>query len=90
MTIFDQALKMEKEGETIYRQFGKESSDEGRKTIFTWPYWASRAARGARLELISSTRILLIPSVGSFILISPFFEYVEYNATSFFTISLSD
>ena len=34
--ILDQALDIEKEGESLYRQFSLEAPDEGMKTVFTW------------------------------------------------------
>ena len=34
--IFDQALDIEKEGESLYRRFSMEASDEGMKTVLTW------------------------------------------------------
>jgi len=36
MNIFDQALEIEKEGESLYRQFSLEAPDEGMKTVFAW------------------------------------------------------
>lgn len=36
MNIFDQAMEIEKEGETLYRQFALEAPDKGMKNIFTW------------------------------------------------------
>jgi rubrerythrin len=34
--IFDQAMEIEKEGESLYRRFSMEASDKGMKIIFTW------------------------------------------------------
>ena len=34
--ILDQALDIEKEGESLYRKFALEAPDEGMKTVFTW------------------------------------------------------
>ena len=34
--LFDQALDIEKKGESLYRRFSLEASDEGMKFIFTW------------------------------------------------------
>jgi rubrerythrin len=36
MNIFDQAMDIEKEGETLYRQFSLDASNEGIKRVFTW------------------------------------------------------
>ena len=36
MNIFDQAMEIEKEGETLYRQFALEAPEKGMKNIFTW------------------------------------------------------
>lgn len=36
MNIFDQAMALEKEGESLYRQFALEAPDRGMKKIFTW------------------------------------------------------
>lgn len=36
MGIYDFAMEVEKEGEALYRDFAKKSSDQGLKNIFTW------------------------------------------------------
>lgn len=36
MGIFDQAMEIEKEGESLYRQFSLEAPDKGMKNIFAW------------------------------------------------------
>ena len=36
MNIFDQAMALEQEGESLYRQFSSESPEQGMKNIFTW------------------------------------------------------
>src|SRR5512140_2726737 len=36
MNIFDQAIALEQEGESLYRQFALEAPDRGMKHIFTW------------------------------------------------------
>jgi rubrerythrin len=36
MNIFDQAMELEREGESLYRQFALEVPDKGMKHIFTW------------------------------------------------------
>jgi rubrerythrin len=36
MNIFDQAMKIEKQGEVLYRSFAKEATDKGAIYIFTW------------------------------------------------------
>lgn len=36
MNIFDQAMGLEKEGESLYRQFALEAPEKGMKHIFTW------------------------------------------------------
>ncbi len=36
MNILDQAMEIEKEGESLYRQFALEAPDKGMKNIFTW------------------------------------------------------
>jgi len=36
MNIFDQAMALEQEGESLYRQFAQEAPDRGMKHIFTW------------------------------------------------------
>jgi len=36
MNIFDQAMALEQEGESLYRQFAQEAPDKGMKHIFIW------------------------------------------------------
>jgi rubrerythrin len=36
VNIFDQAMGLEQEGESLYRQFALEAPDRGMKHIFTW------------------------------------------------------
>jgi len=36
MNIFDQAMALEQEGESLYRQFALEAPEKGMKHIFTW------------------------------------------------------
>jgi len=36
MDVLDQAMDIEKDGESLYRQFSMDASDQGMKTVFTW------------------------------------------------------